>query len=724
MVLSWNDLSDTCHSKDGGPLQGLYLCRIVFRYRCARTDLITPDLACPSTHQLLQNSGGDSEPDLSFDKSASLERLFSLARVSLAEASKPDLSFEWSGRDYTSSYYWSLPPEETAAPYLLWRHCSIVIAFGPEAAFANPATPADRSNIECFFIIAVQTLGSGFSILLAVGTPSTGSGNIYCHFFIIAVQTPGSGFSILLAVGTPSTGSGNIYCQWELSPSSGNALIQRTSSKAKKNKLEDHHRTVRPSLNKKKSVVDTKAISFVTNSKLNVNADLKCATYSNPKINKSLVANETEPKKSWGSTSSNVPSSLVECRLSKLFYDIWTPDAQSIMGYGDYKIGNVTISRVYFVEGLGHNLFSVGQFCDSDLEVAFRQHTCFIRNLDGIDLLTGSRGNNIYTLSLQDMMASSPICLSSKASKTKSQLWHRHLSHLNFGAINHLVQLKVSVRCIQTDNGTEFVNQSLREYYEEVGISHETSVARSSQQNGVVKRRNRMLIEATHTMLIYAPAPLFLWAELKLVQPVRLNQQWLIKMHPRQVNLIQQQKLNPLSFLKMLKKTIWILKLHTRGMICYLVYLFQKLLMLNLHQRPVSTGLQLHEQALFFYYDAFMSSVQPKTYKDALTQSCWIEAIQEELNEFERLEVWKLVPRLDKVMVITLKWIYKVKLDKRGGILKNKARLVARGYRQEEGIDFEESFAPVARLEAIRIFLAYAAHKNMVIYQMDLKTRF
>ncbi|GJR76877.1 retrovirus-related pol polyprotein from transposon TNT 1-94 [Tanacetum coccineum] len=106
-----------------------------------------------------------------------------------------------------------------------------------------------------------------------------------------------------------------------------------------------------------------------------------------------------------------------------------------ILGYGEYQIGNVTISRVYYVEGLGHNLFSVGQFC-----------------------------NNLYTMSLGDMMGSSPICLLSKASKTKSWLWHRHLSHLNF------------------DNGTEFVNQTLREYYEKVGISHETSVARSSQQ--------------------------------------------------------------------------------------------------------------------------------------------------------------------------------------------------------------------------------------------------
>ncbi|GKD22812.1 hypothetical protein Tco_1224515 [Tanacetum coccineum] len=91
-----------------------------------------------------------------------------------------------------------------------------------------------------------------------------------------------------------------------------------------------------------------------------------------------------------------------------------------IMGYGDFQIGNVTISRVYYVEGLGHNLFSIGQFCDSDLEVAFRKHTCFVQNLEGVDLLSGSRKTNLYILSIGDMMASSPICLLSKASKTKS----------------------------------------------------------------------------------------------------------------------------------------------------------------------------------------------------------------------------------------------------------------------------------------------------------------
>ncbi|GKD74260.1 hypothetical protein Tco_1332542 [Tanacetum coccineum] len=113
---------------------------------------------------------------------------------------------------------------------------------------------------------------------------------------------------------------------------------------------------------------------------------------SKSKVLKSVSANKKEPNKSWGSKVSDVPSSsLDECRSSKLFSVKFKNDhVAKILGYGDYQIGNVTISRVYYVEGLGHNLFSVGQFCDSNLEVAFRQHTCFIHNLEGVDLLTGS----------------------------------------------------------------------------------------------------------------------------------------------------------------------------------------------------------------------------------------------------------------------------------------------------------------------------------------------
>nr|GEX40086.1 hypothetical protein [Tanacetum cinerariifolium] len=215
-----------------------------------------------------------------------------------------------------------------------------------------------------------------------------------------------------------------------------------------------------------------------------------------------------------------------------------------IMAYGDYQIGNITISRVYFVEGLGHNLFFVREFYDSNLEVAFRQHTCFIRNLEGVDLLSESRGNNLYTPSLEDMMKSSPICLLSKTSKTKSWLWHQRLCHLNFGAINHLARqglvrglLKLKFEkdhlCSVCAMGkskkksykpkSEDTNQEKLYllhmdlygpmHFKSVGIPHEIFVARSAQQNGVVERRNRTLIEAARTMLIYARASLFLWAE-------------------------------------------------------------------------------------------------------------------------------------------------------------------------------------------------------------------
>ena len=121
---------------------------------------------------------------------------------------------------------------------------------------------------------------------------------------------------------------------------------------------------------------------------------------------------------------------------------------------------------------------------------------------------------------------------------------------------------------------------------------------------------------------------------------------------------------------------------------------------------------------------AFISSTEPKNPKEASTYDYWIIAMQEELNQFERNNVWELVPRPNNQSVIGTKWIYKYKVDEQGNITRNKARLVAQGYNQEEGIDFEETFAPVARLEAIRILLAFACFHNFKLYQMDVKSVF
>ncbi|GJW92646.1 retrovirus-related pol polyprotein from transposon TNT 1-94, partial [Tanacetum coccineum] len=587
-----------------------------------------------------------------------------------------------------------------------------------------------------------------------------------------------------------------------------------------------------------------------------------------------------------------------------------------ILGYGHYQIGNVTISRVYYVEGLGHNLFSVGQFYDSNLEVAFHQHTCFIRNLEGVDILNGSRGNNLYTLSLGDMMASSPIFLLSKASKTKSWLWHRRLSHLNFGAINHLarhglvrglpklkfekdhlcsacamgkskkkshkpkfedtnqeklyllhmnlcgpmrvtsvngkkyilvivddylqltwviflrskdeapdfiikflkmiqLQLKVHVRRIRTDNGIEFVNQTFREYYEKV-----EAVATScyTQNCSIIRLRHcktpyellhdklpdlsffyvfgalcyltndsenlgKRIIEMIHVdfdeltamasehrssgPVLHEMTPAIISLGLMsnpppstpLVPPSRTDWEMLFQPlfnellnpppsvdHPApkviapidevaapvpavstgspSSNTVDQDVPSPSNSQTTpdtqppvihndVKEDNHDIEVAHMGNDPYFGISIPKVssnqssssdsihtIMHPDHQifehnkkwtkdhpleniigelaRPVSTRKQLHEQALFCYYNTLLTAIEPKTYKDALTQTCWIEAMQEELNEFEHLE----------------------------------------------GIDFEESFALVVRLEAIRIFLVFAAHMNMVVYQMDVKTAF
>ncbi|GJS84030.1 retrovirus-related pol polyprotein from transposon TNT 1-94 [Tanacetum coccineum] len=123
-------------------------------------------------------------------------------------------------------------------------------------------------------------------------------------------------------------------------------------------------------------------------------------------------------------------------------------------------------------------------------------------------------------------------------------------------------------------------------------------------------------------------------------------------------------------------------------------------------------------------YASTVSTIEPKNIKEAMLDASWIESMQDELNQFKHLDVWELVECPIGRNIIVVKWIWKNKTDAENTVIRNKSRLVAKGYRQEEGINFEESFTPVARLEAVRIFVAYAAHKNIPIYQMDVKTAF
>ncbi|GJU67441.1 retrovirus-related pol polyprotein from transposon TNT 1-94 [Tanacetum coccineum] len=139
---------------------------------------------------------------------------------------------------------------------------------------------------------------------------------------------------------------------------------------------------------------------------------------------------------------------------------------------------------------------------------------------------------------------------------------------------------------------------------------------------------------------------------------------------------------------------------------------------------PVQTRRQLVTDPEMCMFALTVSIVEPKNIKEAMPDSAWTEAIQDELHQFDRLKVWELVDKPFGKMIIKLKWLWKNKKDEDQTVIRNKARLVAKGYAQEEGIDFKESFAPAAHLEAVLIFVSYAAHKSFLIYQMDVKTAF
>ncbi|GJZ86701.1 putative ribonuclease H-like domain-containing protein, partial [Tanacetum coccineum] len=659
------------------------------------------------------------------------------------------------------------------------------------------------------------------------------------------------------------------------------------------------------------------------------------------KIVESKNANHSEPNQTWGSNATDILSSsslfMTGCPNCTLVSGLRNDEIARIMGYGDYQLGNVIISRVYYLEGLGHNLFSVGQFCDADLEVAFQKITCFIRNLEGVDLLSGSRDTNLYTISIDDMLKTSLNCLISKASKTKSWLWHRRLSHLNFSTLNKLAKdglargiprLKfqkdhLCSACalgkskksshqpkaedtnqeklyllhmdlcgpmrVASINGKRYIlvivddysrftwvrflktkdevlrpsSNTLREWYESVGISHQTSVARTSQQNGVVQRRNRTLVEAARTMLIFSKALLFLWAEAINTACYTQNRSLIRLRYNKTPYELMQDKKPDLSFFHVFgslcyptndhedlgkfdakadigifvgyapaKKAFRIYNRSTRIITETIHVTFDELTTLaseqfssgpglqymtpatsntglvpnpvsqqpcippnrdewdslfqlvfneyfnpptidvslvqeaaaprakvladslvstsidhdapstkspktpTFHDDPlnespnedstshgsssnvrqlhtlfkhigrwtkdhpianmigdpsrfISTRKQLETDAMWYYFDAFLTSIEPNNFKQAMTELSWIKAMQEEIHEFERLEVWELVPCPDKVFLIKVKWMYKVKKDEFGRVLKNKARLIAQGFRQEEGIDFD-----------------------------------
>nr|GEV37108.1 retrovirus-related Pol polyprotein from transposon TNT 1-94 [Tanacetum cinerariifolium] len=422
-----------------------------------------------------------------------------------------------------------------------------------------------------------------------------------------------------------------------------------------------------------------------------------------------------------------------------------------IMGYGDYQLGNVVISKVYYVEGLGHNLFSIGKFCGADLEVAFRKSTCFIRDLEGVDLMSGFRDTNLYTISLDVMLKSSPIVYFPKHQRLRAGYGTDDylISTSDLGKFDAKADIGIFVAYapakkafIIYNRRTQIISETIYVTFDELtimaseqfssrpGLYVMTSATPStglisnpgSQQPCIPPNiddwdrlfqpmfneySNPPIIDVSPVQEVVAPR-----AEVLVDSPVSIS----IRQDAPSTSIpsSQAQEHSPIisqGFEELPKTSIWTKDHPIENMIGDL-------------SCSVSTRKQLETNAMWCYFDAFLSSVEPKNFKQAMIKPSWIDAMQEENHKFERLKVWELVPCPDNVFLIKLKWIYNIKKDESGGVLQNKARLVAQGFKQEEGINFKESFAPVARKDAIRIFIANTAHKNMTIYQMVVKTDF
>nr|GEV82906.1 hypothetical protein [Tanacetum cinerariifolium] len=445
---------------------------------------------------------------------------------------------------------------------------------------------------------------------------------------------------------------------------------------------------------------------------------------------------------------------------------------------------------------------------------------------------------------------------------------------------------------VRADNGTEFKNKTLAKFFDEVGITQQFSVARTPQQDGVVERRNRTLVEAAITMLTFANLPLFLWAEAIATACFTQNRSIIHKRFDKTTyELINKRKLNIMFFRKFecrcyllndyddvgklkAKEDIGVFVGYSKKSGSFIIYNKQtrkihksvkvnfddisemdskqfslELGLSNLNETRKSSNPSVsqvletskkdledlfhsfydeyfdaskimksstmnvetsnveipsnkeegfHESSESFqeessspslnddveqsseavrvpssntqsiskymipnvdeastshnvlnkrledaYFDASTSfhdpsnvhtfyqpypheknSIEPANVAEALRDADWVSAMQDELDQFARLKVWRLVPRPKGKTIIKTKWIFKNKKDKISLVIQNKLRLVVVGYSQQEGIDYDETFAPVARIEAIRLFVAYAAHKDFTVFQMDVKTTF
>ncbi|GKC26608.1 uncharacterized mitochondrial protein-like protein [Tanacetum coccineum] len=351
-----------------------------------------------------------------------------------------------------------------------------------------------------------------------------------------------------------------------------------------------------------------------------------------------------------------------------------TGDRSRIRNFVKKFIGTVRFRNDHFGAIMGYGDYVI------DLEVAFRKHSCYVRDVNGVDLIKGNCGTNLYTISIEYMIKSSPICLLSKASKNKSWLWHHRLNHLNFGTINDL--------------------------------------ARKDLQNDVAEIRDRTLMEAVRTMLIFFKAPMFLWAEAVATVCYTQNRSPIHTRHNKTSYELVHEKKPDLTFFRVFNA------------LCYPTNDSEDLgklqpttdIRIFVGYAPSRKGYRINNkrtrqimETIHVQFDELSEPMAPVRLSTGPAPTFLMPG---------QIKPPRVETPISPAPAVPVPVNLAVKLDGYDDVLKNKARLVAKRYRQEEGIDFEESFAPVARIEAIRIFIANTASKNMTIYQMDVKTTF
>nr|GEV24038.1 retrovirus-related Pol polyprotein from transposon TNT 1-94 [Tanacetum cinerariifolium] len=354
---------------------------------------------------------------------------------------------------------------------------------------------------------------------------------------------------------------------------------------------------------------------------------------------------------------------------------------------GNLKLLCNFVEKVYYVKGLNHNLFSVGQFCDADLEVAFRKSTCFVRDLQGNDLPVSNRGSDLYTISLQESTSTTPLCLMAKATPTQAWLWNRRLYHLNFDYIS-LLSKKDIVIGLPKLKGTKFLNKTLNAFFKEEGIKHQTSTARTPEQNGVVERRNRTLkaldydnpnpVSQIQDVYSSADADVPSQQELDLLFgplfeeffnagsnpstkiPSTSAPSIHTNVHATENNNDQAEEgeqlqddefTNPFCApaqeeAKSSSYNIGNSNVPTFNQPIVFEYRWRKDHQLEQvcgnPSRPIQTRRQLATDPKICMYALIVSTAKPKNIKEAMVDSAWIEAMQEELHQFDRLQSQEL----------------------------------------------------------------------------------